>query len=139
MRGRKILHSTYVQYAILHLWEYICTVCHTTLMGVHMYSMPYYTYGSTYVQYAIPHLWEYICTVCHTTLMVVHMYSMPYYTYGIHNNCYTSLAFFRSGNIFGRHSLSGNVLLEYCSTTRVFLHRSIFSYEYLERECKHVV
>ena len=24
---------------------------------VHMYSMPYYTYGSTYVQYAILHLW----------------------------------------------------------------------------------
>ena len=74
--------STYVQYAILHLWQYICTVCHTTLMVVHMYSMPYYTYGSTYVQYAILHLWQYICTVCHTTLMVVHMYSMPYYTYG---------------------------------------------------------
>ena len=49
------------------------------------------------------------------------------------------ITFFRSGNIFGRRLLSENSLLEYYSTSKIFLHRSIFSYGYLERECEHVV
>ena len=50
----------------------------------------------------------------------------------------TELYFFLSGNIFRRH-LSENELLEYSSTTKMFLHQNIFSFGYLEWELKHVV
>ena len=51
---------------------------------------------------------------------------------------YHNYPFFRSGNMFRWHSAE-NLLLEYRSTTKKYLHRSIFSHGYLEREHKHMV
>ena len=47
---------------------------------------------------------------------------------------YRNELFFRNENIFGRHLLPKNMLLECCSTAKMFLHRNIFSHKYLERE-----
>ena len=106
------VHTLYTLLVPAHDLHILCTVCHVTVCHVTVHTL--------YTLLVPAHDLHILCTVCHVTVHTLYTLLVP-----AHDLHILYSLFFCSGNIFRRHSLFENRLLEYCSTTDILLHRNI--------------